>query len=43
MAKVSVSTKLAAPADKVWSVIGGWNTVPDWHPAVGARLSRGIL
>jgi Polyketide cyclase / dehydrase and lipid transport len=34
MAKVSVSTKLAAPADKVWSLIGGWNTVPDWHPAV---------
>src|SRR5512134_3299283 len=34
MAKVSVSTKLPAPADKVWSLIGGWNTVPDWHPEV---------
>src|SRR5512134_756819 len=34
MAKVSVSTQLPAPADKVWSLIGGWNTVPDWHPGV---------
>ena len=34
MAKVSVSTKLPVPADKVWSLIGGWNTVPAWHPEV---------
>jgi hypothetical protein len=34
MTKVSISTKLAAPADTVWKVIGGFNALPAWHPAI---------
>jgi uncharacterized protein YndB with AHSA1/START domain len=34
MAKVSVSTTISAPADEVWRLVGGWNALPDWHPAV---------
>ena len=34
MAKVSMSTDLNASADQVWKMIGGFNTLPDWHPAV---------
>ena len=34
MTKVSLSTKLAVPADQVWNVIGGFNALPNWHPAV---------
>ena len=35
MAKVSMSMDLGVPADKVWDLIGGFNALPDWHPAVG--------
>jgi len=34
MTKVSATTDLAVPAQTVWDVIGGFNAVPDWHPAV---------
>lgn len=34
MTKVTVSTKLLAPAEEVWRLVGGWNALPDWHPAV---------
>ncbi len=34
MTKVSMSTKLSVPADQVWNVIGGFNALPNWHPAV---------
>jgi uncharacterized protein YndB with AHSA1/START domain len=34
MAEVSVSTRISAPADEVWRLVGGWNALPDWHPAV---------
>jgi hypothetical protein len=34
MAKVSMSMNLGVPADKVWELIGGFNALPDWHPAV---------
>jgi hypothetical protein len=34
MAKVSMSVNLPASADKVWDLIGGFNALPDWHPAV---------
>ncbi len=34
MAKVSASTKLGVPASQVWDLIGGFNALPDWHPAV---------
>ena len=34
MTKVSMSTDLNASADEVWKLIGGFNALPDWHPAV---------
>ncbi len=34
MAKVSMTTDLNASADQVWKLIGGFNALPDWHPAV---------
>jgi hypothetical protein len=34
MAKVSMSMNLPASADKVWDLIGGFNALPNWHPAV---------
>jgi hypothetical protein len=34
MSKVSMSLDLGVPADKVWDLIGGFNALPDWHPAV---------
>ena len=34
MTKVSMSMDLGVPADKVWDLIGGFNALPDWHPAV---------
>lgn len=34
MTKVSMSTKLGASTDQVWQMIGGFNTLPDWHPAI---------
>lgn len=34
MAKVSVTTDVEVAADQLWSLIGGFNTLPDWHPAV---------
>ncbi len=34
MAKVSANTKLAVSAAMVWEVIGNFNALPDWHPAV---------
>jgi hypothetical protein len=34
MSKVVSSTVLPVPAQSVWAVIGGFNTLSDWHPAV---------
>jgi hypothetical protein len=34
MAKVSMSTELPVPAETVWNVLGSFNAMPDWHPAV---------
>lgn len=34
MSKVSVSTEISVPADQLWRLIGGFNALPDWHPAV---------
>src|SRR5437762_519780 len=36
MTKVSLSTKLAAPADKVWRIIGNFNALPQLLPPVKA-------
>ncbi|MEE8536027.1 MAG: SRPBCC family protein [Kiloniellales bacterium] len=34
MAKVSLSSNLPVSPDSIWKLIGGFNTLPDWHPAV---------
>ena len=34
MTKVSMSLDLGVSADKVWDLIGGFNALPEWHPAV---------
>jgi carbon monoxide dehydrogenase subunit G len=34
MPKVSLSTQLGVAADDVWKMIGEFNALPDWHPAV---------
>lgn len=34
MAKVTMNTRLTVSPDKVWELIGGFNALPDWHPAV---------
>lgn len=34
MTKVTVATKVVAPAEEVWRLVGGWNGLPAWHPAV---------
>ncbi len=34
MTKISMTTDLDVSADEVWKLIGGFNALPDWHPAV---------
>ncbi len=34
MPKVSMTTNLDVAADELWKLIGGFNALPDWHPAV---------
>lgn len=34
MAKVAVTHKFNATADEVWGLIGGFHTLPNWHPGV---------
>ena len=34
MPNVSVTQDLPVPAQMVWATIGGFNALPDWHPAV---------
>jgi hypothetical protein len=34
MTKVSMSAKFPVSAEKMWEVIGGFNALPTWHPAV---------
>lgn len=34
MAKVDMSIDLDVAADELWKLIGGFNALPDWHPAV---------
>lgn len=47
MAKVSMQSPLNMSADEVWKLIGQFNALPDWHPAVvtskledGGRIRR---
>ncbi len=34
MSTLTVTTRLGVPADQVWELIGHFNALPDWHPAV---------
>ena len=34
MAKVNMSTEVKVAADRLWQFMGGFNALPDWHPAV---------
>jgi len=34
MANASASIEIAAPADKVWQLIGGFDSLPDWLPYI---------
>jgi len=34
MAQASASIEVAAPAEKVWQLIGGFNSLPDWVPFI---------
>ncbi len=34
MAKINMKIDLNAAADEVWKLIGGFNALPDWHPAI---------
>src|SRR2546421_10454880 len=43
MAKVKMETKLNIPADTLWKTIGGFNALPDWHPAGAKSEATGEL
>ncbi len=34
MAKVDMKTGLNVAPEEVWKLIGGFNALPDWHPAI---------
>jgi hypothetical protein len=36
MANVDVSVQLNAAAEKVWALIGGFDTLARWHPAIAS-------
>jgi hypothetical protein len=41
MAQVSMSQELQASAETVWELIGGFNSLPTWHPAVQKSTIEG--
>jgi len=41
VATVYTSSVIAAPADRVWSVIRDFNALPDWHPGVAESRIEG--
>ena len=41
MTKVSMTSELNVPASEVWKLIGGFNALPDWHPAVEKSETKG--
>jgi len=34
MSEVSMKTKLNAPAEQVWRIVGQFNNLPEWHPMI---------
>ena len=43
MANVTRSGAFSAPADEVWSVIGDFHALADWHPGVEKQTAEGDL
>ena len=42
MARVHETRSLAASVNDVWALVGGFNALPEWHPAVlGSTLEEG--
>lgn len=42
MANASASIEIAAPADRVWQLVGGFDSLPDWLPYIPtSTLSEG--
>ena len=42
MSEVSMNTKLPVSPAKVWEMVGGFNALADWHPAIEtSELSEG--
>lgn len=42
MAKVAISTQLPMSVEDVWQLIGKFNALPDWHPAIkSSELEQG--
>ncbi|HEY4351788.1 MAG TPA: SRPBCC family protein [Paraburkholderia sp.] len=42
MAQASASIEIAAPADRVWQLIGGFGSLPDWLPFIpSSELTEG--
>lgn len=42
MAQVTRSVTLSASAEEVWSAIGGFQAIADWHPAVQSSTREDI-
>jgi hypothetical protein len=40
MAHVEMSVQLNAPAEQVWALIGGFDALPRWHPAVASSTAE---
>lgn len=41
MGEITVTRRFVATVDDVWDLIGGWNTLPAWHPDVVASDVEG--
>lgn len=42
MARVNMQTELNVPLQQVWDLIGSFNALPEWHPAVeSSELEHG--
>jgi Polyketide cyclase / dehydrase and lipid transport len=43
MANVTRSAAFGAPADRIWSAIGDFHALADWHPGVEKQTAEGDL
>ncbi len=40
MAKVNMTTEMNIAADEIWKLIGGFNSLPDWHPQIANSVLK---